>query len=236
MPSTLQGSVNSSVRSDLASARKEEIARKPTVESAELVNDALSAVAHELGSVASALDLRAAAMSRTIPEQDLAALRGLAQELRAATRALRLVRGPDAFGTLNPNRRQTLGEWWKLASRFTSAVLPRGVNVDVQFSEGELDATQASALTWIWLACCKDITDRGVITPCTVALRGGRDESGSERVTLVAEIDFDLLPAPGGAATRWTAFAANLADDLGVEAPAWGRDGTLARWIFSVDG
>lgn len=220
----------------MASARREENGRKPTIESAELVNDALSAVAHELGSVASALDLRAAAMSRSIPETDLAAFRGLAEELRAATRALRLVRGPDAFGTLNPNRRQTLAEWWKLASRFTSAVLPRGVNVDVQFSEGELNATQASALTWIWLAGCKDISDRGVTTPCTVALRGGRAENGSERVTLVAEMDGDLLAAWDGAPTRWTTFAANLADDLGVEAPAWGRDGTLARWTFSVDG
>lgn len=218
----------------LASGRSSENGREPSTESAELVNDALSAVAHELGSVASALDLRAAAMSRTIPDQDLAALRGLAEELRAATRAVRLVRGPDAFGTLNPNRRQTMAEWWKLAGRFTSAVLPRGITVDVQFSEGELNASQASALTWIWLACCKEISDRGVVMPYTVTLRGGRDAKGTGGVTLVAEVDFDRLPASDGAPTRWTKFASNLAGDLGVAAPAWGRDGTLARWSFTV--
>ena len=219
----------------LASVRSRENGRQPTAESAELVNDALSAVAHELGSVASALDLRAAALSRTIPDQDLAALRGLAEELRAATRAIRLVRGPDAFGTLNPNRRQTLPEWWKLAGRFTSAVLPRGVTVDVQFSEGELNVSQASALTWIWLAGCKEIADRGVVTPCTVTLRGGCDADSSERVTVVAEMDSNCLPPSDGPPTRWTTFAANLAGDLGVASPAWGRDGTVARWTFTVE-
>lgn len=220
----------------MASGRSEQNVREPTIESAELVNDALSAVAHELGSVASALDLRATAMAKMAPEQDLAALRGLAQELRAATRALRLVRGPDAFGTLNPNRRQTLTEWWKLASRFTANVLPRGVTVEVQFAEGELNAAQSSALTWIWLAGCKEITDRGLITPCSITLRGGRDVNGSERVTLVAELDHDRIPVPDGASSRWTRYAAELAEDLGVDAPAWGRDGTLTRWTFAVEG
>ena len=218
----------------MASGRKEGNSLDPSVESAELVNDALSAVAHELGSVASALDLRAAAMSRAIPDQDLAALRGLAEELRAATRAVRLVRGPDAFGTLNPNRRQTLAEWWKLAGRFTSVVLPRGVTVDVQFTDAELNAAQASALTWIWLAGCKEITS--VTTPCTVTLRGGREVNGTERVKLVAELASDRLAPSDGASDRWTRFAADLAGDLGVSAPEWERGQEMARWTFVLGG
>jgi len=219
----------------LASGRSEVNGPEPTAESAELVNDALSAVAHELGSIASALDLRAAAMAKAIPGPDLAAFRGLAEELRVATRALRLVRGPDDFGTLSPTRRQTLTDWWKLAGRFTSVVLPRGVTVDVRFSEAELNAAEASALTWIWLAGCKEIAGRGVVAPCTVTLRGGRDANGKEGVTLVAELDADRLAEPdGGPPSRWTRFAASLAQALGVAAPRWVREGIVERWTFAV--
>src|SRR5262245_61480623 len=106
----------------------------------ELARHALASVAHELGGIAGALDLRAGVISGAISAQDTAALRGLVEELRFATRALRLMRGPDGSGTLDPARRQSLTEWWRLTSRFVSSVLPRGIAVDARVDEGLLDA------------------------------------------------------------------------------------------------
>jgi hypothetical protein len=101
----------------LASGKKRAIALDLTAESAELSRDVLSTLAHELGGIASALDLRVAAMARVIGEQDLHALREIAEEVRMATRAARFARGPDGSGMLNPMRRQSLDEWWRLTGR-----------------------------------------------------------------------------------------------------------------------
>src|SRR5262245_22876102 len=98
----------------------------------ELARHALSSVAHELGGIASALDLRAGVIAGTVSAQDAAALRALVEELRFATRSVRLVRGPDGSGTLDPAKRQSLSDWWRLTSRFVSNVLPRGVSIDAR--------------------------------------------------------------------------------------------------------
>lgn len=206
-----------------------------TAEVLELNRDVLSAVAHELGGIAGALDLRAAAMSRTIPDQDLAALRGLAEEVRMATRSVRFARGTDGSGTLSPTRLQTLAEWWKFAARFTSVVLPRGVAVESRFSVAELNAAQASGVTWLWLAACKEIAERGIATPCTVTLHGGSGGTRRDSVTLVAELAADRLASGDGAASRWVRYAARVAEDLGTTAPSWERDGSVVRWRCTLD-
>lgn len=221
----------------MASSKKYKSELDLSAESAELNRDVLSSLAHELGGIASALDLRAAAMSRTIPDQETAALRDIAEEVRLATRAARFARGSDGFGILNPMRRQSLDDWWKITCRFTASVLPRGVHVEAHFSEGQLTAAEASAMTWIWLAACKDIVERGVGTPARILLRGnaGSGEAG-RGATLIAELDRQSVPSPNGEKSRWERYAARLAKGAGVKAPSWEVDGESVRWRFSIPG
>jgi hypothetical protein len=221
----------------LASSRKYKSELDLSVEAAELNRDLLSSLAHELGGIASALDLRAAAMSRTIPDEETSALRDIAEEVRVATRAARLARGSDGFGMLNPMRRQSLDDWWKVACRFTGTVLPRGVHVEPHFSQAQLTAEEASAMTWIWLAACKDIVERGLTTPARIVLRGsaGSGDVGAG-VSLLAEIDRQSVASPDGTKTRWERYAARIAKDAGVKAPSWELDNETVRWRFTIPG
>jgi hypothetical protein len=213
----------------LASGKKRANPLDLSAENAELNRDVISTLAHELGGIASALDLRAAAMARSIPEQYLGALREIAEEVRMATRAARFARGLDGSGMLNPMRRQSLDEWWRLSGRFTASVLPRGVAVEPSFGDLTLTAEQASILTWIWLAGCKELSERGLTTPTTVSLTAER--SATYDPALVAETPRDSFgPGGDGSPGRWSRYAAKLAKVLGVGPPEWhDEDGTL-RW------
>jgi hypothetical protein len=217
------------MRCVLASGKKRANPLDLSAENAELNRDVISTLAHELGGIASALDLRAAAMARSIPEQDLGALREIAEEVRMATRAARFARGLDGSGMLNPMRRQSLDEWWRLSGRFTASVLPRGVAVEPSFGDLTLTAEQASILTWIWLAGCKELSERGLTTPTTVSLTAER--SATDDPALVAETPRDSFgPGGDGSPGRWSRYAAKLAKVLGVGPPEWhDEDGTL-RW------
>ena len=216
----------------MASAKEREVVLDLSVEAAELNRDVLSSLAHELGGIASALDLRAAAMSRTLPGQDTTALRDIAEEVRMATRAARFARGSDGFGMMNPMRRQSLDEWWRFTSRFSAAVLPRGVEVEPQFSEAHITATQASAVTWIWLASCKELSEKGLTTPASVVLRGGAEDGGS--VILVAEINRDRVVSPNGMRSRWSQYADRQAKDSGLLGPSWEQDVDKVRWRLII--
>jgi hypothetical protein len=207
--------------------------KKSSGEAAELTRDVLSVLAHELGGIASALDLRAHVISSTIPTPDLTALRDLAEELRVATRAIRLVRGPDGIGSLNPSRRQSLAEWWKLARRFVSIVTPRGTTVETRFSEVQVTASQASALTWLLLAALKELAERGVSTPCTLSVSDGQSDDDG-RTTLVAEIEKERVSSTSKGALRWTKYAARIAQENGVRAPVWADEGAMLRWRCDI--
>ena len=195
----------------------------------ELTRDVLAAVAHELGGIGGALDLRAAAMASTIPENDLRALKDIAGEIRTVTRAVRMIRGADGFGTLAPGRRLTLAEWWKLLSRFAPVALPRGVDVESRLPDSDLNSAHASSLSWIWLAACKELADRGIIPPCTITLSGGPAEDG-RGVTIVAEVAADCLESPDFVGSTWSQYAATLAEQHGITPPVWVQDGPTLRW------
>ena len=218
----------------MASGKKRANTWDLSAEYAELNRDVISTLAHELGGIASALDLRAAAMSRSIPEQDLLALREITEKVQIATRAARFARGMDSSGMLNPMRRQSLEDWWRLTRRFTAGVLPRGVEVEPHFTEVHLTAAQASALTWIWLAGCKEIGERGLVTPARLVLHGGAGENGSNSVSVLAELDADRLGTASNSGERWSRHAARLAKALGVQPPSWERDGGKVRWVCVV--
>jgi hypothetical protein len=218
----------------LASGRSRQSAGELSAEASELHRDVLSVVAHELGGIASALDLRTAAMSKAIAERDLAALSELVEQLRVAIRAVRFVRGTDGSGILNPGRLQSLSEWWKFAERLTSVVLPRGVQVDARLLDAHLNAAQASGLTWVWLAACKQVAESGIKTPCTVTLRSDPAGHGSREVTLVAEVDSERLPSENGATSRWARYAEKVARDCGIAVNSWEHDGSVVRWSCTL--
>jgi hypothetical protein len=218
----------------LASGRLKEIENLNGGEAGELARDVLSVLAHELGGIASALDLRAHVISGSIPPQDLTAFRDLVEELRGATRAIRLIRGPDGSGTLNPAKRQSLTDWWKLTSRFLSVVLPRGVAIETRFSGGELDAAQGSALTWLLLAACKELAEREMLTPSTISVSGGPIPENGTGVTIVVEVSADRVSSPAGDSSRWTRFASEVARDRGVVAPRWEQEGPRLEWRCTV--
>jgi hypothetical protein len=225
----------------LASGKKSESELDLSSEAAELNRDVLSSLAHELGGIASALDLRAAAMARTIPDQDMTALRDIAEEVRLATRAARFAGGADGSGMLNPMRRQSLEEWWRLTGRFTGVVLPRGVQVEPVFPETQITAAQASALTWLWLAGCKEIAERGIATPATLLLKGGADlaapgsaAAGNGGVTLLAELDRERVEDTNGIKSRWSSYAARIATEVGVTPPSWTFDADKVRWWLTI--
>ena len=214
----------------MASGKKRAKTWDLTAENAELNQDVISTLAHELGGIASALDLRAAAMARSIPEQDLSALREIAEEVRMATRAARFVRGPDGSGMLNPSRRQSLDEWWRLTSRFTASVLPRGVAVEPEFSDFTVTAEQSSSLTWIWLAGCKELSERGVITPATVRITAETESNGEPGSWLIAETDASHVGDEKAAPKRWSRYATRMAQELGVDTPVWEEKSGTLRW------
>lgn len=220
----------------MASSRKYKSELDLSVEAAELNRDVLSSLAHELGGIASALDLRAAAISRTIPDQETSALRDIAEEVRLATRAARFARGSDGFGILNPMRRQSLEDWWKVTCRFTATVLPRGVHVEPHFSEAQLTAGEASAMTWIWLAACKDIVEKGLTTPARIVLRGSGGGGEVGGATLLAELDRQSAPSLNGIKSRWERYAARIAKGAGVKAPSWELTNETVRWRFTIPG
>ncbi|HEX6314869.1 MAG TPA: hypothetical protein VFZ73_08420 [Gemmatimonadaceae bacterium] len=193
-------------------------------------HEVLSALAHELGGIASALDLRAAAMAPSIPERDLAALREIAEQVRMATKAARLARGSDTSGMLNPMRRQSLADWWKLTSRFTSAVLPRGVSVEAQFSTDQMASGQASTVTWIWLAACKEMAERGLLTPVRLSVIGGSPDK--DFLELKATLDARKLTLTEKYRSRWSRHAARLAKAMGSASPTWKRNGSTVTWSF----
>ena len=212
----------------MASGRGKEEGTLNGGEAIELARDALSSVAHELGGIATALDLRASVISGAVSAQDVAALRALVEELKFATRAVRLVRGSEGSGALNPAKRQSLADWWRLSSRFVSTVLPRGVSVDARVDEGTLDAEQASALTWLLLAACKELAVRGIRTPSSVAVRVKTNDGDGPTVAL--EIDSGTLTSGGDDAGRWARYAMELAAQRDMSPPRWEQDGSRVRW------
>ena len=218
----------------MARGKRKDQRDAPSAEAAELTRDVLSVVAHELGGIAGALDLRATALSGTTPDPDLQALRGLAEELRVATRAVRLARGTDGIGALGGSKPQSLETWWKLVSRLTAIVLPRGVAIESGFSGGQVMPGQSPSLTWLWLAACKDLGDRGIITPSTLTLRGDSAGNGDKGVTLVAEMQADRLTTADSPSSRWAHFGASIATELGTSPSAWERDGDLLRWRLVI--
>ncbi len=200
-------------------------------ETAELNHAVFTAIAHDLGGIAGALDLRASALAHIIPEADGLALHTLSDQVRLANRGVRLVRGPsDGGDLLMPSRTQSLEEWWALTSGFTNVVLPRGVGVEVRWDTvHRLSAPRAASLTWVWLAACKELVEIGIAVPCTVSLRGA---GLGEDIVLTAELPGDRVVLKNGSQrqSRWRRYAEQVAGGQGMSMQGWKKVDDLTQW------
>jgi hypothetical protein len=208
----------------------------PGSQAAELHRDVFTVLAHDLGGIASSLALRADALAAVLPGADHAALSALAEEVRDINRVLRLIRGPQGTDALAPGRNMPVAQWWRFVARLTNAILPRGAVVHATLEAAPLSPLQASTLSHLWLAACKDLTWRGLQPPCDISLTvTPRDEPG-EGATLVAELPAGRWPAPRASrsASRWFRYSARLARLNGAELQWWTVEGDAARWLCSI--
>lgn len=159
------------------------------------------------------------------------ALRTLAEEVREATRTVRLIRSPDASGTLSPSREQTLAAWWRIASRITRVVLPRGTSIDASIGEAQLIARNSAALTWLWLSACKEIAQSGPGEAVAVELQVGPEGDGLIRI--LAKVSGSTVSEPS-AKSRWARHAARIAAEAGANPPQWNRSGEVLQWSCDI--
>lgn len=147
-----------------------------------LLRAILGTAAHDLGGVASALALRADVLAASLSADDVAALRGVVDHLRAVGRQLRRLRGSAGGSSFVPAREKTLTEWCALLERFGAPLLGRGIELRASCNEGAISAETEQALTYGMLALFQ-------------ALREGREEREGTRVvvTLRAEASTDAL-------------------------------------------
>ncbi|MFN8571191.1 MAG: hypothetical protein U0132_03985 [Gemmatimonadaceae bacterium] len=210
-------------------SRKRDFGSIDAQEAAELHRDSFSVLAHDLGSIASALALRADALATLVPGTDVAALHALSEQIRDANRTARLLKGPARSSVVAPHRSTTVDDWWRLTHRLAVAVLPRGVRLETRFANAVLSNADASVLTHIWLASCKDLVARGLHAPGTIVLSVSPAQDHPDMTMLLAEVGPQewLPPDTSRAGSRWHRYAARLARL---------QEATLAWWHVRDNG
>lgn len=119
---------------------------------AELLRLVLDTAAHDLGSLSSALALRADVMTHATPDASATACTAIANELRALGNQLRDLSGPRGSETLAPTRAASLPDWFGLVSRFAQPLLGRGVALRGDVLPLHIGSAAVYDLTYIALA------------------------------------------------------------------------------------
>lgn len=200
---------------------------------AQLLRQVLSTAAHDLGGLSSALALRADVLAGGIPAADEAALRGVAAEVRALGRQLRVLRGPVGDDALAPAGGRTLAEWLALVERFGRPLLGRGGALAGSAGDGAFGgpaaAAQFHALLLVVLAYCRAVGDRRGARAVQLDLRVLSLPPAVE-VTLRVRWGAGDEPADREAGARWLAHAAHLAREGGLAwEPTDGGDTVVVR-------
>lgn len=125
-----------------------------------LLRAILGTAAHDLGGVASALALRVDVLATTLPAEDVAALRGVVDHLRAVGRQLRRLRGSSGGSSFVPAREKTLAEWCALLERFGAPLLGRGIELRTSCNDGAISTETEQALTYAVLAEFQSLRER----------------------------------------------------------------------------
>ena len=181
-----------------------------SAETDELDRDAAALMAHDLRGVASALSLRAAVLANILSPSDREAFKSLSAELLELDIAMQVSRHPRTRHAAGQEIRISGERWWHAASRLASTALPRKSRQNATIGDAELTLREASILTHVWQAACKDLADAA---------------SGS-----AVQIELRLIPCAGVAGVElWARVADNASDSGG---PISMRDSKVvaSRW------
>ena len=182
---------------------------------AELLGDVLSAFAHDLGGISSALSLWADALGSAASGAGVVALRALAAEVRALGRHARQLHGSRGTETLSTLRTGSLRTWWSLIERVGNACVGRSIDVRGTIDDVEIAPEQAHALTYVVLALFRDLAARGLKPPASVTVVAANTPSGFV-VTVTPAHSNIQTPLLLRRATKWLAFARRTASSVGL--------------------
>lgn len=208
----------------------------PAREAAELYRELFTTIAHELGSVSSALGLRAAALASTVPAADVEALRGLSAQLRDIHRLLRLLQGPRGPSVLAPTKNSTADDWWRLIERLVGSSLPRGVRVQARAQVAIITPSQAYVMTHLVMLACQDLTSRGLLAPASLQLSITPHHAADTGVTVIAELPMEQWPSEHAPriADRWRCYAVRVADRGRADLRWWIPQDERMQWRCSI--
>lgn len=182
---------------------------------AELLGDVLSAFAHDLGGISSALSLWADQLGSAASGAGVVALHALAAEVRALGRHARQLHGSRGTETLSTMRTGSLRTWWSLIERVGNACVGRSIDVRGTIDDVEIAPEQAHALTYVVLALFRDLSARGLKPPASVTVVAANTPSGFV-VTLTPAHSNLQTPLLLRRATKWLAFARRTASSVGL--------------------
>ena len=182
---------------------------------AELLRDVLSAFAHDLGGVSSALSLWADALGSAASGSGVVALHALAEEVRALGRHARQLHGSRGPDTLSTVRSGSLRTWWSLIARVGNSCVGRSIDVRGTIDDVEIAPEQAHALTYVVLALFRDLSARGLKPPASVTVVAASTPSGVV-VTVTPAHSNIQTPLLLRRATTWVGFARRTASSAGL--------------------
>lgn len=207
-----------------------------TVETAQLQRDIVSAVTHDLGSIAGALALRAEIPGSGDPaaqERQRAVLKSLADQVRAAMRMLEVIRGGEGRSGLGAARAAPEGWWIDQLRRLILTALPRGSSGEVTASDAvaPLNECDVGGLTLLLLGALHHLAPQrqagSVAFEITVrpAAKSGSDaDEQAVQVTLTIGAGHHADgrgPKVGARRTRWQRYCEALCADRAWSMTWW---------------
>ncbi|MEP7380958.1 MAG: hypothetical protein ABI910_04690 [Gemmatimonadota bacterium] len=180
---------------------------------AQLMRAMLGTAAHDLGGVSSALALRADVLASALPPEDVAALRGVVDHVRALGRQLRRLRGPAGGSNFAPASERALPEWIALIERFGGPVLGRGIELRTSCNAGTIRPGTEHALTFGVLALFHAVREARDEQTVTVEVDARSSDAGIE-VTVRQQWASPppILPLDD----RWSAHARDVVTRAGL--------------------
>lgn len=189
-----------------------------------MLRGVLSATAHDLGGLASALSLRVDVLERHEASEASAALRRIATELRTLGHDVRAFRESEGGDALSPSRTGSLVQWLARLMRYGRPVLPRGSTLDGVAPDALVAAADAQALSFIALAVLWHIADVGRDQRLSVRV-DVHEAQEQAMIVISATAAGVLLPVPPEATAVWWQWALSRAQEHGI--PMSATDGLV---------
>lgn len=190
----------------------------------------LSLVAHELGSLRAALDLRLDVLDDSLPRRDRDALHAISAQLRTLQHTARLLRAPSSGeGSLGEPRPVAASAWWAHLERLLAATLPPGIGVTATLPSHFMAPSDAWLFTMFALGVAGDITTLDMPSPAALACTLEAGDGSCLRMTLTPAVARPI-------SRRWLRFAERLSAPGNAHLDSWRRVMSSAlEWQVRVD-